>query len=161
MVLDGWFWQRNDDLDAWHMAVRALAMFFVLLACIRFGGARIFSKKSSFDDVVVIALGAVAARGIVGATTFHAAALCCLVIVIVHRLLAFLSVHSTLLERIVKGRVRTLYKDGAFVDREADKTLISKADLEQSLRLETGSTSLDGIHEALLERNGRISFLKK
>ena len=55
-------WGSGDQLDSLQMAVRAVFFFLLLLALIRIGGTRIFARMSAFDNVVVIVLGAVAAR---------------------------------------------------------------------------------------------------
>jgi uncharacterized membrane protein YcaP (DUF421 family) len=58
---------RGEDLTALQMSVRSFIMFFIALALIRIGGMRIFGKKTAFDNILVIMLGAVLARGVVGA----------------------------------------------------------------------------------------------
>ena len=60
----------GEHLTALQMAVRAFIMFFITLALIRFGGMRIFGKKTAFDNILVIMLGAILARGVVGASPF-------------------------------------------------------------------------------------------
>ena len=54
---------NGQNLTALQMGVRAFIMFFIALALIRIGGMRIFGKKTAFDNILVIMLGAVLARG--------------------------------------------------------------------------------------------------
>lgn len=58
----------GEHLDPLQMATRALLLFFIALLLIRIGGLRIIGKKSGFDLAIVIMMGAVLARGIVGAS---------------------------------------------------------------------------------------------
>jgi uncharacterized membrane protein YcaP (DUF421 family) len=143
------------------MAVRAFAIFFILLVLVRVGGARIFGKMSSFDNVVVIVLGAVASRGINGASPFPSVLAACAVIVVLHRVCARLSVERPLVRRATEGSRVVLYRNGA-LDRDAlRRTALSEAELHATLRLETKRDSLDDIEEAALETNGKISFVER
>src|SRR5215831_5355873 len=60
----------GPNLTTLQMAVRSFVMFFIALALIRIGGMRIFGKKTAFDNVLSIMLGAILARGVIGATPF-------------------------------------------------------------------------------------------
>jgi uncharacterized membrane protein YcaP (DUF421 family) len=148
-------------LDALQMSCRAALMFVLLLAMIRVGGARIFGKKSSFDNVVVILLGAIAARGVVGASPFGATVAASAVIVLLHRIIALLVVKLPAVSRLLKGRPVVLYREGRVLHEQLLRTTIGEDELMESLRLETRQASLDAIEEARLETNGRISFLVK
>ena len=154
-------WGNGDDLNALQMSVRAVAMFWILLALVRLGGARMFGKKSSFDIVVAMTLGAIAARGIIGVSPFGATVAACAVMVALHRLAAWVAVKSGGLNRVLKGRPTCLYSQGQIHRDALLRTTISEADLYESLRLETRQRDLDGIEEANLEANGRISFIEK
>src|SRR4051794_34519890 len=79
------FWGEGEKLAPLAMATRALAMFWLLLALLRAGGRRSFGRKSSFDNVLVMMLGAVAARGVVGASPFGSTLAACGVVVVIHR----------------------------------------------------------------------------
>ena len=148
-------------LDALQMSCRAALMFLLLLALIRVGGARIFGKKSSFDNVVVILLGDIAARGVVGASPFAATVAASAVIVLLHRLIAWLVVKVPFLSRLLKGAPVVLYQGGQVRRDQLTRSTIAEDELMESLRLETRQGSLDAIDEARLETNGRISFLTK
>src|ERR1051325_8989228 len=105
-------WGQGEKLDPLPMAVRALCMFFVVLLEIRLAGARSFGRKSSFDNVVVIMLGAIAARGVVGASPFWSTVAACAVIVVVHRILARLCVTLGWLAKVLEGERVPLYLQG-------------------------------------------------
>jgi uncharacterized membrane protein YcaP (DUF421 family) len=46
-------------------------------------------------------------------------------------------------------------------ERALKKTLMGESDLLQSNRLEIGHETLEPVKRAILERNGRISFVRK
>jgi uncharacterized membrane protein YcaP (DUF421 family) len=155
------FWGHGQELDPLQMGLRAAVMFVLLLAMIRVGGMRIFGKGSSFDNVVVILLGAVAARGVVGATPFFSAVAAAATIVALHRVVAWLVVHYPRLARALEGERICLYRDGQLQRDNLRRAAICEHELMASLRLETQRTSLDGIADAGLETNGRISFVTR
>ena len=73
----------GEHLTALQMSVRAFIMFFITLALIRFAGMRIFGKRTAFDNILVVMLGAVLARGVVGASPFFSTVAAAAVMVIV------------------------------------------------------------------------------
>jgi len=152
---------RGEDLTALQMSVRSFIMFFIALALIRIGGMRIFGKKTAFDNILVIMLGAVLARGVVGASPFFSAVAAAAVMVVVHKILAFLAMKHVWVGMIVKGYRRSLYKNGQFNMKNMRITSISKDDLMEGVRLEINSSDLDGVKEVYIEKNGQISVVKK
>jgi len=152
---------RGEDLTALQMAVRSFIMFFIALALIRLGGMRIFGKRTAFDNILVIMLGAILARGVVGASPFFSAVAAAAVMVVVHKILAFLAMRHVWVGMIVKGYRRSLYKNGQFNLKNMRITSISKDDLMEGVRLEINSNDLDGVKEVYIEKNGQISVVKK
>ena len=152
---------RGEDLTALQMAVRSFIMFFIALALIRLGGMRIFGKKTAFDNILVIMIGAILARGVVGASPFFSAVAAAAVMVVVHKILAFLAMKHVWVGMIVKGYRRSLYKNGQFNLKNMRITSISKDDLMEGVRLEINSDNLDEVKEVHIEKNGQISVVKK
>jgi uncharacterized membrane protein YcaP (DUF421 family) len=152
---------EGSNLTMLQMSVRAFTMFIIMLVLIRFAGMRTFAKKSPFDNIIVIMLGAILARGVVGASPYWSTVTASVVMVVLHRLIAWLSVKSKKFERLVKGTYIKLYHDGTLVNGNLEKTGMSENDLHESLRLETKKLTLAEIDTAFMETNGRISFILK
>jgi len=152
---------RSDDLTALSMTLRSFMMFFVALALIRIGGMRIFGKKTAFDNILVIMLGAILARGVVGASAFFPTVAAAAVMVVIHKILALLAMKHIWVGKIVKGIHRSLYKDGKMNTKNMKIAAISKDDLMEGVRLEIHSDSLDDVQEAIIEKNGQVSIVKK
>ena len=152
---------QGEYLTPLQMSARAVIIFFVTLILIRTGGVRMFGKRSAFDTILMITLGAVLSRAIVGSSPFLSVIVASAAMVIVHRLLGFLSVKNKRIESLIKGNHTVLYQNGKIIQRNLQKTSISEGDLMESLRLETKDTSLEKIDKAYLENNGRISFILK
>jgi uncharacterized membrane protein YcaP (DUF421 family) len=152
---------NGEDLSPLHMATRALLMFFIALILIRIGGLRIIGKKSGFDLVIIIMLGAVLARGIVGASPFLSTIAAATVMIAVNRSLAWISTRNQMLNTLFKGKAMVLYDKGKINWKNMNIACLSESDLLTSLRLETHYESLESVTRATLEINGRISFLVK
>lgn len=152
---------KGEHLNTLQMCVRAFVMFMIMLVLIRFAGMRTFAKRSPFDTIVTIMLGAILARGVVGASNFVDTIVASGVMVVMHRAVAWLSVKSKKFERLIKGSYIKLYNDGAIIIDALEKTGMSENDLHESLRLETKKLTLAEIDTAFLETNGRISFILK
>jgi uncharacterized membrane protein YcaP (DUF421 family) len=151
----------GEHLTALQMSVRAFVMFFITLALIRFAGMRIFGKRTAFDNILVIMLGAVLARGVVGASPFFSTVAAAAVMVIVHKILALLAMKYVWVGKIVKGIHRPLYKDGEMNGKNMRIAGISKDDLMEGIRLQINSNSLDDVEEAYIEKNGQVSVIEK
>ena len=152
---------EGSNLTTLQMCLRTCTMFVIMLVLIRFAGARTFAKRSSFDNIIVIMLGAVMARGVVGASPFFPTIAASVVMVVMHRTIAWLSVKSPKFEKIVKGSFLKLYHNGTLINGNLEKTGMSENDLHESLRLETKKLTLAEIDTAFIEANGRISFILK
>jgi uncharacterized membrane protein YcaP (DUF421 family) len=151
----------GEHLTALQMGVRSFIMFFIALALIRIGGMRIFGKKTAFDNILVIMLGAILARGVVGASPFFSTVAAAAVMVIVHKILALLALKYIWVGKIVKGIHRSLYKNGEMNTRNMRIATISKDDLMEGVRLQINSNSLDDVEEAYIEKNGQVSIIEK
>ncbi len=150
----------GEDLTALQMGVRAFIMFFITLALIRIGGMRIFGKKTAFDNILVIMLGAVLARGVVGASPFLSTVAASTVMVVIHKILALLAIRYIWVGKIVKGIHRSLYKNGELNWKNMNVSAISKDDLMEGVRLQINSNSLEDVKEAYIEKNGQVSVIE-
>ncbi|REE19151.1 hypothetical protein B0G71_2225 [Paraburkholderia sp. BL27I4N3] len=119
-------------LDPLQMAMRSIVVFLIALVLIRISGRRSFGQRSPFDSVVVILLGAMLSRAIVGASPFIATVVASFAIVVCHRALAWVCMRSRALERLVGGVEREVFSNGEFNAREMDAALISRTDFRKA-----------------------------
>jgi uncharacterized membrane protein YcaP (DUF421 family) len=151
----------GENLTPLQMAVRSFVMFFIALALIRIGGMRIFGKRTAFDNILVIMLGAILARGVVGASPFFSTVAAATIMVVIHKILALLAMKHVWVGMIVKGYRRSLFKNGKYNLKNMKITSISKDDLMEGVRLQINSDTLDDVKEAYIEKNGQLSIIKK
>ncbi|HEX3166024.1 MAG TPA: YetF domain-containing protein [Chitinophagaceae bacterium] len=151
----------GEDLSPTQMAVRAFVMFFIALMLIRLAGMRVFGIKTAFDNILVIMLGAILSRGIVGASPFFSTVAAAAAMIVVHKFLAWLAMKHEWVGKIVKGYRHSLYHDGKVREENLRRTAVSKDDLMEGVRLEINKNSLDEVEQIFIEKTGEISVVKK
>jgi uncharacterized membrane protein YcaP (DUF421 family) len=152
---------EGERLGALQMSARAMVMFFIALVLVRVAGMRTFGRRSAFDHIVVIMLGAVLARGVVGASPFGSTVAAGVAIVVVHRILAQLCRVAPWLERYLKGEHRVLYRDGVIDESAMARSGLTGYDLIEGVRHSAQVDSLGDIAAAYIESNGEISAVKR
>lgn len=152
---------HGKDLDALQVCMRAGVLFVVALVLIRIAGMRAFGRKSSFDSVVVIMLGAVLSRPVVGASPFWPTLAGCTVLVVLHRVLGMATARSRWLERLVKGSSRVVYRDGHDEHDQMVSAGISEADLDEVARRHALLPDRRGVREIVVESSGELSVITK
>lgn len=152
---------EGKDLNTLQMCSRAFVVFFIAVALVRISGRRTFGKRSAFDNTLAIILGAILSRGVVGASAFVPTVISCLVLVMLHRFLAWLSLKSDMVSRLLKGDVMTLYKDGEINQPNLNKSLLSENDLLSDVRHKGGVNRLEDVNEIYMETSGEVSVIKK
>jgi uncharacterized membrane protein YcaP (DUF421 family) len=148
------------DLDAGQMAARAFVMFFIAIVLVRLSGMRSFGSKTSFDIIVVIMLGAILSRAVVGVSPFLPTVAAAITICITHRVLAMLSSRIHFLSDLLKGTSYIIYKDGKLNKKNMTRCDLSMGDLEEGIRLAGNVSSLEEVKEVRMERSGQISVVK-
>jgi uncharacterized membrane protein YcaP (DUF421 family) len=151
----------GEHLNILQMVCRAIVCFIIAIILIRIAGRRAFGLHITFDNVLAVLIGAVLSRAVVGASPFFPTIMACLALSLLHRLFAWIGMRNRYFERITKGEKFTLYKDGKFIKTNIEKSLLSHEDIMEAARLTNNSESLINFKEIYLERNGRISFIKK
>ena len=152
---------QGMDLNILQMTMRAVVTFFIALMLVRFSGMRIFGIQSAFDICVIIMLGAVLARGVVGASPFVPTVAASAGLAIIHKLIGVLSVSNQFVSHLVKGTPHSLYKDGKLNDKNLKRCMISYGDIIEEVRISLHQNSLDNIDEIFMERTGKISLVIK
>ena len=152
---------EGKDLNALQMSCRTVVMFIIALALIRIAGIKTFGKNSAFDNIIIIMLGAILSRGVVGVSPFFPVVSSGLTLVLMTRIISVLSIYNKAFGKLVKGQSRSLLKNGTINKSNLHKSLLSENDLIESIRKEGNTTSLEDIEEAFLERDGTISIIKK
>jgi uncharacterized membrane protein YcaP (DUF421 family) len=151
----------GKDLNALQMSCRGFTVFILTLVFLRISGRRSFGMRTPLDNIIVILLGAVLSRAVVGASPFVPVMVCSLVIVVLHRLLAWGMVKSPFLSTLIQGRHLVLFDNGVPVTANMDKALVCQRDLELAIRNKSQTEDFDKVSKLYMEHNGEISVIKK
>jgi uncharacterized membrane protein YcaP (DUF421 family) len=152
--------QKAQDLSIAQTCLRAAIVFFVLLAAVRFGKKRFLGRATAFDTILAILIGSTAARAINANTSFFGTLAAVIVMIGLHWLVSRIARDWRAFSNLVKGNPTPLIKDGK-VNRAALKRAdMSDDDLDEDLRQE-GVLHASEVKEARLERDGRLSVIKK
>ncbi|PWS32685.1 DUF421 domain-containing protein [Pedobacter paludis] len=150
---------KGSDLSVLQMSIRAVVVFLAAYIFIRLSGRRSFALRSPLDNIIVILLGAILSRAVVGASPFLPVMAASLAIVILHRLLAWITSTKSQLARIITARRILLYDHGRFIDTALKKALISQEDIREKIRQSLHSDSLEQVDQVYMERDGQISII--
>lgn len=152
---------EGKDLTASQMSLRAIIIFLAGIVLVRIAGRRSFGVREPFDNVLSILLGATLSRCVVGASPFLPTITASLVMVLMHQLFGKLGVYSRVFGWVVKGETKVLYANGQLNRKNMIRCNISEKDIMSGVRTSAQVESLDEIKVIYLERNGKMSVIKK
>lgn len=152
--------KNEQDLNALHMSVRAVIIFLSALIMLKMGNKRFLGRTTAFDFLLGIIIGSVLSRAITGNAPFFPAIIASVVLIGIHWMFGLIALRSSFFSRMIKGKTRTIIKDGKIITEEMKKAHLSQGDLEMEMRSEANSDNLSEMREAYLERTGKISFIK-
>jgi uncharacterized membrane protein YcaP (DUF421 family) len=147
------------ELDALQMSARGVAVFLLTLLMIRLAGRRSFGQRSSFDTCVMVLLGSVLSRAVVGASPFFPTIAAGVAMVLLHRATAMISLTSPVIDRMINGSPRVLFENGELCRSQLRKGEISILDIEAAVRKKCGDTNLSEVERIVLERNGELTVI--
>jgi uncharacterized membrane protein YcaP (DUF421 family) len=137
-----------------------LFIFIIGLAMVRVGDRRSLSEKTAFDAIFIVLLGSMLSRAINGTAPFFTTIGSGVALLLIHRIFAFIAYRSHWFGKLIKGRDEVLVRNGNVDWKAMARSLVSKHDLEEDLRLQAKTEDLAKIKVARLERSGDISFIK-
>jgi uncharacterized membrane protein YcaP (DUF421 family) len=143
-----------------QLSLRALFLFAFGVLCVRIAGRRTFSQAAPLDIIVYLIVGSNLSRIMIGGAHVFPSLAATLTLVVLHRVLAYATLRWNPLADWIKARPKIVIRDGSAKLDVLAAEGISEADLLESLRLH-GIGAVDDVDLAMLERNGRISAIRK
>ena len=151
---------KAEELTIGQVCLRAVVVYIVLIAYVRFAKKRFIGQATAFDFILVIIIGSIASRAISGTAPFFASLAGTFVLILMHWVISYYSRSSKRLSYLVKGTETTVIRDGK-VDRKAlASSHMSDDDLAEDLR-QQGVEMATEVKSARLERSGKLSVIKK
>ena len=152
---------EGKDLNCLQMTDRGILVFLISLVLIRISGRRSFGIRTPLDNIIVILLGALLSRAVVGASPFWPIVVCSCAIVLMHRLFGWLIAHSKAFSSVVEGNKIILFENDSFKKSNMGRALVCEEDIKQGVRKSALTEDMSKIEKVYMERNGEISTIKK
>ncbi|MBS1712736.1 MAG: DUF421 domain-containing protein [Armatimonadetes bacterium] len=154
-------WSPGDDLSPGLVSVRTFIVFVAAIAFVRLAKKRFMAQASAVDVVMAVVLGSLLSRAINGGANLVSCLEAAAVMVLVQRTIERLSYRSPWFCSLVKGTRQSLIKEGVVQFGPMEQHAVTKEDLLADMRLEAQTDDVEAIKEAVLERNGRIGFVRE
>jgi uncharacterized membrane protein YcaP (DUF421 family) len=149
------------DIPPWELALRAIAVYLVLLVALRIFGKREIGQFTLFDLVMVFLVANAVQPAITGPDTSLAGGLLLIMtLVLTDRALAEGRRHIPLLRTILESPATPIARSGQWLTDAVDREGLDQSDLDEALR-EHGVASVDEVDLAVLEPDGSISVVPR
>ena len=142
-----------------EIALSAVLVYVAIIIVVRINGPRITSQLNSFDWIINVMVGSLAASGVLleNVSILEAFfAICCLALL--QFVLTKLTERYEIASDVVKARPLLLTHKGEYLEDAMRRSRISKEEILSHLR-RSGYGSLDETNWVILEPNGRLTIL--
>jgi len=153
MFYDGWF-------GLVRVVIVGTCAYVALVALLRISGKRTLAKFNAFDFVVTVALGSTLATVLLSSSVALAEGVTALALLVgLQYLVAWASVHSRRVERLVKSEPSLVYRNG-FLHEAMRRERVTVDELSQVARGQ-GYADLGKVTAMVLETDGTLSILSE
>ena len=146
-------------MDILKIIVLSISSFFVLFILTKLMGNREMAQLSMFDYIISITIGSIAAEMSTALDDNFIEPLIAMVVYAIGAIIfSFLALHSIKARRFISGTSLILYDNGKIFSKNLKK---SKMDINEFLMQcrTNGYFNLSDIQTAILESNGKLSFI--
>ncbi|MCK9487747.1 MAG: DUF421 domain-containing protein [Dehalococcoidia bacterium] len=145
----------------WEIVVRVVVIYAGLLLLLRVAGKRQVGELTPMDLLSVLLLAELVSPALSGEElSLPGALLGAATLIGITVVIAIVSHRSPRIERVLEGNPQVLIQDGEVDWGVMRRERISERDLEVALR-EHGMLSPEGVRVAVVEPNGRITFVQR
>ena len=141
--------------------IRTVLVYTLIVVLIRLTGKRGLSGMSTLDLTVIFLLSNVVQNAIIGDdNSVLGGAIGAVTLVLVNAGVSKLIAVSPAAERLLQGTATTVIRDGQIDDRAVRRLSLRTADIEQSVRQQSGDSIAD-VRVGSLEPNGQLVITLK
>ena len=153
-----WFsdWSRLGEI-----ALTSLLFYLLIVVLTRLSGKRTTSQMNNFDWIITVAVGSLAASGILLKNVPVVDALTAIIVLgICQYAITWTLVRSKRVANIVKAQPTLLTHKGEYLDDAMKYTRVTRAEIDAALR-ENGIAEPAGANWVILETDGTLSVIPK
>ena len=158
MTIDN-FWSSFDRVG--QIVLSAAIFYLLIVVMVRVSGKRTTGELNNFDWIITVAVGSLAASGILlkNVSTIDA-----VTAILALALLQYVATRwvqqSDIASKVVKAEPTLLTDHGEFLEDAMAETRISREEILAALR-ENGCLKLEDANWVVLETNGKLSVIPK
>ncbi len=143
------------------IVLRAAFAFVFIVFAMRVMGRREMSSLSAADLILLVVLGDLIQNGVTQSDmSMTGVTIAISTFVVLTVATSYLSFKSLRARRVIEGQPLVVVQDGRLIERNLKRERITTDELAQEMR-EKEIGSFDELAWAILETNGRVSFIKK
>ena len=152
MFFDGWY-------GLVRVALVGASAYAALLLMLRVSGKRTLSKMNAFDFVVTVALGSTLATVLLSKDVPLAEGVLALaLLILLQYVITWMSVRSSLVDRIVKSDPVLLLHRGEFLGGPMRETRVTEGEILAAIR-KHGESEVEEVEAVVLETDGSFSVI--
>lgn len=151
-----WFKFSTDGFLA--IILTTIGIYVALVILTRISGKRSFSKMSSFDFAMTVAIGSVMATVIISKSVSLQYGISALAIIYAIQMLVAAARRTTFIQKIVDNQPTLLMKDGKLLETNLKTCKVTESDIKAKLR-EANVIQLSEVKAVIFESTGDISVL--
>jgi uncharacterized membrane protein YcaP (DUF421 family) len=143
------------------LVIRAAVIFFLIFLITRVIGRRELGTMEPFDVVLLVVIGDLVQQGVTQDDySLTGAALVVVTIALLTVATSFVSFKVPRLRPVLEGEPLVLLENGRPIERNLRRERLTMEEIAAEARQQQ-IASLDGVRLAVLETNGRISFISQ
>lgn len=151
-----WFTISSESLIA--IILTAIGIYIALVIMTRISGKRSFSKMSSFDFAITVAIGSIFATAIVSKSVSLQQGIIGLLSIYVIQIVVAFARRWNFIQNLIDNKPTLLMKDGKVIEGNLKKCHVTVSDLKAKLR-EANVIQLSEVKAVVFESTGDISVL--
>lgn len=142
------------------LVIRAVVLYVFIVVIMRVVGRRELSSLTPVDLVLLIVLGDAVQQGLTQDDySLTGAMIVVATIALLQVATAYLSYRSRRAKKLLQGSPVVLIEDGRLIEGNLKRERLRPEDVAEEMRIE-GIGSFDDVRWAILESNGKFSFIK-
>lgn len=149
--------------QGWNMIYKTIILsiltYIAIVIILRSSGKRTLSSFNAFDFLITVTIGSISASTILSSNTkFFDGISAIITLVLLQYIVAKISVYSKTFSKAIKAEPTLLYYEGEYLDANLKRMRVSKDDILQEIRINSGVT-IDEVHSVILEANGKLAVV--
>ncbi|MGY5849014.1 DUF421 domain-containing protein [Salegentibacter sp. F14] len=155
--MEKWFESSTESLIA--ITITAVGIYFAVILFTRIAGKRSFSKMSSFDFTMTVAVGSLIAATILNSSISLVDGVTGLASIYALQIFIALIRRHTFLQKVIDNAPLLLMDGSEILNENLKKARLTQGDLRSKLR-EANVTKLSQVKAVVFETTGDISVLQ-